>query len=446
MDGNPSFDLETVSGFFQGSGTFSGAAAGTGIKRKIQASACIFYAFIHKVVLVVNANNPMELDWTENYPQIGAIILAPGTGSNAMEALGKIMDGEVNPSGRTIETYLYDLTTSPSYNNSGAFNFDNVQQYQADNTAADPAYQGTLSFVNYVEDIYVGYKFYETAYAEAQAGNMDFDYDTNVQFPFGHGLSYTAFTQKITGFEHNGTSVSVDVTVTNTGSVAGKDVVELYFTPPYSNGGIEKAAVNLINFGKTQLLEPGASEVVHFDVPLEDMASYDSKGVKAQGGGYVLEAGEYVLSVRANSHTVLDEETLTVDADVEYDDPRWDTLLDQLSVDEMAQLVNLGGFQTIAVESVGKVAALDSDGTAGLNDWYIGVYGTPYPAEILISQTWNKELAARVGTAYAQEYADVNVYGWYGPAMNTHRTPSTDGTLSISPRTGCWPVTLPPPR
>ena len=189
---------------------------------------------------MVNANNPMELDWTKNFPQIGAIILAPGTGSNAMEALGKIMDGEVNPSGRTIETYLYDLTTSPSYNNSGAFNFDNVQQYQADNTAADPAYQGTLSFVNYVEDIYVGYKFYETAYAEAQDGNMDFDYDTNVQFPFGHGLSYTTFTQKITGFAHNETSVSVDVTVTNTGSVAGKDVVELYFTPPYSYGGIER--------------------------------------------------------------------------------------------------------------------------------------------------------------------------------------------------------------
>ena len=115
----------------------------------------------------------------------------------------------------------------------------------------------TLTIINYVEGIYVGYRWYETAYAESLAGNMTFDYDSVVQYPFGHGLSYTTFTQQIQNFSDQGDSVSFDVEVTNTGSVAGKDVVEVYFTPPYNNGGIEKAAVNLVNFGKTDVLEPG---------------------------------------------------------------------------------------------------------------------------------------------------------------------------------------------
>ena len=467
------------------------------------------------VIVVVNANNPLELGWVDEYDNIGAVLLVPGTGQTAMEGLGRILSGEVNPSGRTIETYVYDLTTTPSYANSGGFTYTNIDELRAANEAADPAYVGTLAFVNYVEGIYVGYKFYETA---AEEGFLN--YDEHVQYPFGHGLSYTTFTQEITNFQNDGTTVSLDVVVTNTGSMAGKEVVELYFTPPYNNGGIEKASVNLINFAKTDVLDAnGGTQTVHFEIPLEDMASYDSNGIKTANGGYVLEAGEYEISVRANSHTVLDSETFTVAADidysvtgrasdnavannqfqnysagnvtylsrangfanyaeataaptssdhiladdilsrvtaktvafydstayddpsdvmptlganngrrlaeytgVDYDDSSWDELLDQLSVEDMINMVNLGGFQTVAVESVGKVATLDSDGTAGLNDWYIGVYGTPYPSETLISQTWNKDLAYRVGEATAQEYVDCGIYGWYGPAMNTHRS------------------------
>ena len=220
-----------------------------------------------KVVVVVNANNAMELGFVNDYDSIGAVLLVPGTGRTAMNALGKILRGTVNPSGRTVETYVYDQKSTPAYNNYGSFTYDNVDDLLEQYTAFDPGFQGALSFVNYVEGIYVGYRFYKTAYAEAQAGNMTFDYNSVVQYPFGHGLSYTTFTQEIQNFSDSGNNITFDVVVTNTGSVAGKDVVEVYFTPPYNNGGIEKAAVNLVNFAKTDVLEPGASQTVSFTIP-----------------------------------------------------------------------------------------------------------------------------------------------------------------------------------
>lgn len=466
------------------------------------------------VVVVINANNAMELGWVNDYEQIGAVILAPGTGASGMTALGDILNGTVNPSGRTVDTYVYDLTQTPYYNNIGNFTYNNVADLQAALTEKDPAYQGVVSFVNYAEGIYVGYKFYETA-AEEELIN----YDEHVLFPFGYGLSYTQFTQEMQNFTDNGDTVSFDVEVTNTGDAAGKDVVEVYYNPPYNNGGIEKASVNLIEFGKTDVLEPGASETISFEIAKEDMASYDSKALKTENGGYILEAGDYVVSIRSDAHTVLDEETFTVAEDmdyskegrksdgitaqnqfqdysagnvtylsradgfanyeeatkapsedmyvmddetlaevtaksvayydsrqydnpddempvtgadngrtlseyvgVDYDDASWDELLDQLTIEEMINTVNLGGFQTVAVDSVGKELTMDSDGTSGLNDWYIGVYGTAYPTEVLIAQTWNKELAYRVGEAEGAEYADCRIFGTYSPAMNTHRS------------------------
>lgn len=466
-----------------------------------------------KVVVVINANNTMELGWVEQYPQIGAVILAPGTGESGMSALGEILNGSVNPSGRTVDTYVYDVKQTPWYNNFGSFTYNNVDDLRAALTQADPAYQGVIAFVNYVEGIYVGYKFYETA---AEEGLID--YDAAVQYPFGYGLSYTSFAQEITEFSDNGDTVSLTVNVTNTGDVAGKDVVEVYFTPPYTNGGIEKASVNLVQFAKTAQLEPGASETVSFTIDKEDFASYDSGCIKTANGGYVLEAGEYALSIRSDSHTVLDSVTFTVGSDVDYsadgrpsdsavptnqfqdysagnvtylsradgfanyaqataapaqetyamdadtlaritkksvayydptqyddpneempvtgannglsladftgkayDDPQWEELLDQLTFDEMFNLVNLGGFQTVAMKSVGKVQTMDSDGGTGLNDWYIGVFGTSFPTAVLICQTWNTELTYRTGEALGAEFADCEIWGWYGPSMNTHR-------------------------
>lgn len=484
-----------------------------------------------KVIVVINTNNTMELGWVDEYESIGAVIQTPGTGATAMAALGRIISGEVNPSGKTADTYVYDLTTTPNYNNTGNFTFTNVDDLTEAFTEADEAFQGALGFVNYTEGIYLGYKFYETAAAEGLI-----NYDELVQYPFGYGLSYTTFEQSIENFTNEEEAVTFDVKVTNSGDVAGKIPVEIYVTPPYTNGGIEKASVNLIEFGKTQILEPGASETLSFEIFKEDMASYDSRSIKTDSGGYVLEAGDYSISVRADSHTVIDEVTFQVDTDIDYskdgrnsdgiaatnqfqnyslgdvtylsrtdgfanyaeataapeednyrmddatreaikeksvayynpalydnpedempitgadngrkladltgkdyDDPMWEQLLDQLTIEEMIELVNLGGFQTAAVDSIGKKATLDSDGTAGLNDWVVGVYGTAFPVEVLMAQTWNKELIGKTGNAIGAEYAECHVYGWYGPAMNMHRSAFTgrnfeyyseDGVLS----------------
>ncbi len=464
-----------------------------------------------KVVVIINANNPMELGWVDEYPQIGAVILAPGAGNTGFTGLGEIISGAVNPSGHTIDTYVRDLTTTPTWNNFGNFNFTNVDDLKQAILAADAAYEGNMAFVNYVEGIYVGYKFYETA---AEEGLIN--YEEHVQYPFGYGLSYTTFDEKIENFAANGDNITFDVNVTNTGDVAGKDVVEIYFTPPYTNGGIEKASVNLVDFAKTAELAPGASEKVSFSIPKEDLASYDT-GIKVNGGGYILEAGDYTISVRSDSHTVVAEETFTVDADVDYsagrstdlvpannqfeeysrgdfeqlsrkdhfanyatataapsddarlmsddvrkvietyavgfydptafddpadempalgaqngmtlydlygksyDDPAWEQLLDQLTFEDMSTMINVGGWQTAAIPSVGKIATSDCDGPAGLSNFITGAYGTAYPAEVLMAQTWNVDLIYEMGEKMAQEYVDANNYGWYGPAMNTHR-------------------------
>ena len=468
-----------------------------------------------KVIVIINANNTMELGWVDEYPQIGAVLLVPGAGVTGFAALGEIMSGAVNPSGRTADTFVKDLFDTPYINNIGEMSFTNVDDLKAQIAANDGAYEGTIAFVNYVEGIYVGYKYYETASDEGAI-----KYEDKVQYPFGYGLSYTTFDQKIQNFKVDGGTVNFDVVVTNTGSVAGKDVVEVYFTPPYTNGGIEKASVNLIDFAKTEVIEPGASETLSFFFPLEDMAAYDSEEIKVKGGGYILEAGDYTISLRADSHTVLAEEKFNVAADIDYsqtkrdsdniaavnqfndyargdfevlsrkdkfanygttcgrkleaddfimddatrakieeyafgfydgtkyndpadempttgaknglkladmtglayDDPKWDQLLDQLTFEDMATMINVGGWQTAPIDSVGKVGTSDCDGPAGLSNFITGAYGTAYPAETLMAMTWNSGLAEEIGTSMGQEYQDANNYGWYGPAMNTHRS------------------------
>ena len=268
------------------------------------------------VIVIVNANNAMELDWVDKYDNIGAVLLVPGTGTTGMTALGKILNGTVNPSGKTVDTYLKDLTKAPTYNhsgNSGNHIYTETEDLIKKVGRNDLSFQGVFSFTDYVEGIYMGYKFYETA---AEEGLID--YNEYVQYPFGYGLSYTSFTQEITGFKQNDDSFTVEVTVKNTGDVEGKDVVELYFTPPYTNGGIEKASVNLVDFEKTEMLKPGASQKITITVPLEDLASYDSSCLKTANGGYILEAGTYILSIRSDSHTVLDSKDFEISADVDY--------------------------------------------------------------------------------------------------------------------------------
>lgn len=475
------------------------------------------------VIVLYNAANPMELGFVEEYPQIRAALWCQGPGHTGFEAIGKILNGEVNPSGKTTDTFVYDLTATPWWNNWQSTKYSNMENMAVEGMNSGMAQTYYPSFVNYVEGIYVGYKFYETAAAEGFL-----DYDATVQYPFGYGLSYTTFTQTMSDLSVEDTTVSFDVTVTNTGSVAGKDVVEVYYNPPYQNGGIEKAAANLIRFDKTDLLEPGASQTIPVSFDLEEMASYDTTGT----GCYVLEAGDYQISINSDSHTVLDQKTCTVDQTVRYegenkrasdqvaatnqfgdaagdvtylsradgfanydqataapapdvmsdelvsqyhlnsnfdyttyidpdaempvtgadngmkladlrgaayDDPRWDTLLDQLTVDEMSNMIALSGYQTPAMESVGKVATVDADGPAAINNNFTGGGSIGFPVEVMLACTWNQDLAKQYGTMMGKMCREMNIAGWYAPGMNTHRTAfgarnyeyfSEDGTLA----------------
>ena len=260
------------------------------------------------VIVVYNGANAFEMGWVKDYPQIKGVLLCPGTGQSGFEGFGRVVSGEVSPSGRTADTYVEDLTASPWWNNFGDFKYTNTEEINSNASGFDPA-GASPSFVNYVEGIYVGYKFYETAADEGLV-----DYDKEVVYPFGYGLSYTTFTQEMSDITSDGQNLNFTVTVTNTGSVSGKDVVEIYDNPPYTNGGIEKASANLLDFNKTKELAPGESETISFSILVENLASYDDQ----KNGCYVLEAGDYIISAKADSHNVLDSKTYTVASDIVY--------------------------------------------------------------------------------------------------------------------------------
>ena len=471
------------------------------------------------VIVVYNGANAMELGWVKDHSQIKSVIWCAGTGQSGFNALGSVLCGDVNPSGRTIDTFVYDLTATPTWNNFGNMLYDNMNEFEADSFGT----KVTPAFVNYVENIYVGYKFYETAAAEGLI-----DYDKTVVYPFGHGLSYTSFTQTLNSVTESDGTITVDVTVTNTGSVSGKDVVEVYYNPPYTNGGIEKASANLIGFAKTSEIAAGASENVQVTFKAEDMASYDAHGK----GCYVLEKGDYIISINSDSHNVIDSKTYTVASDivynesnprssdqtvatnefdfaegnvtylsradgfanyaeataaptdysmpaeakatfynnsnydpndfnnpddvapttgakngiqladmvgVAYDDEKWDSFLDQLTVADMDSLIALGGYQSVAVSSVGKVQAIDCDGPASINNNFTQQGSIGFPSAVMIAATWNTDLAYSFGESIGKMADDMGVSGWYAPAMNIHRSAfagrnfeyySEDGVLS----------------
>ncbi|KFI52191.1 glycoside hydrolase family 3 N-terminal domain-containing protein [Bifidobacterium callitrichos] len=259
-----------------------------------------------KVTLIYNGANTFQFDFLSDYPQIQSVVWCPPAGQTGFSALGEVLAGDVNPSGKTSDTFLKDLSENPSTANFGSFYYDNMSEFNTEN-------RGDVrkpSFVNYVEGIYVGYKFYETA---ADEGLIN--YDDIVAFPFGYGLSYTTFDQKMGDVTYSDGKVNFDVTVTNTGDKAGKDVVEVYYNPPYTNGGIEKASANLVAFEKTKELAPGESETVTISFDDDDMASYDSKTAKA----WVLEKGDYQISIQSDSHTTIAEKTVNVPKTITYD-------------------------------------------------------------------------------------------------------------------------------
>lgn len=259
--------------------------------------------YVEKIIIVCNMNNAFELGWTENYSKIQATIFCGGSGDNGMEALAKVIVGEVNPSGRLVDTYAYDSLSAPATQNMGDYTYSNSE----DLTESDGIYLGT-HYVVYAEGIYVGYRYYETRYEDVVMGTGnagDYDYATQVQYAFGYGLSYTEFEYSDFQFSYTDDGFTVTLTVTNTGDVAGKEVVELYFQSPYTDYDktyeIEKASVELCGYAKTQTLEPGKSETVTINVDIEELRTYDSYNAE----GYILDAGDYYFSVGTDAHDAL---------------------------------------------------------------------------------------------------------------------------------------------
>lgn len=450
------------------------------------------------VIVLVNSSNAMELGFLED-KNVDAALWIGGPGSTGCVAVGEVLCGAVNPSGRLVDTYAYDLTTAPAYYNAGDFTYTSNGEDTSEH------------YVEYAEGIYVGYRYYETRYVDNETGKCDEDaYNKVVQYPFGYGLSYTTFEQKVTHHEVKDGKINIEIEVKNTGKVAGKDVAQVYVTAPYENGGVEKSFVELEGFAKTGMLEPGKTEKVTVSFDVEDMAAYDY----INQGCYVLEKGTYEIKLMNNAHDVLDSFTYDVEdtivynednarssdktaavntfdfaagdvtyvsrsdwegtlptervekkeataeildqlnldninklyvnpsnegdkittgadngltlsdmAGVPYDDEKWDKLLDELSVDEMAKLMGYGGFSTVEIASIDKVATIDIDGPAGLNALTSDISGVQFPSEAVIGSTYNVELVDEMGQTYAQEANAHGVVGLYAPGVNIHRTP-----------------------
>ena len=264
-----------------------------------------------KVVLVYNGANTFNLNFVGQYPQIKSVLWCPPPGQAGFTALGEVLKGKVNPSGKTSDTFVRDLTKTPTYNNFGSFTYTNMDDHKATFTGfTGKTETSTPTFVDYNEGIYVGYRFWETA---AKEGLIN--YDQMVQYPFGYGLSYTTFSQKMGPIHHADGKISFDVTVTNTGTKAGRDTVQTYFDPPYINGGIEKASANLVSFKKTRILDPGKSQTIPVSFKDEDMASYDADHAKA----YVLDQGDYGISIRSDSHRPIQSDTVNIAQTITYD-------------------------------------------------------------------------------------------------------------------------------
>ncbi len=493
-----------------------------------------------KVVVIVNSCNAMNLSFLED-EKIDAAISVSGCGQSGAISIANILDGTFNPSGKTVDTYAYDFSTAATYANA-----PDCREVNGETGGIRQYTNSKKYYVDYAEGIYNGYRWYETADAEgfwsSAYANQKWgvnSYEQVVQYPFGYGLSYSSFTQQIQSINPAKSSqitkdsdISVTVRVTNTGNVKGKEVVQLYYNPPYTAGGIEKSAVNLVSFAKTNDIFPGSYEDVTLTFKASEMKSYDThnlSGVVGFDGGYVLEVGEYVISLRKNAHEVIEEakynvvESQTIEEDLvhnrftgsnviegdvsidgtdtnegityltrsnfastfptprnarsmsdnvpangwlpkendtdvvptqgkkgnlklylndntlneelilqlgaNYDDPLWEELLNQVTVNELYAVIQGGGFRTKAVPSVGKPEHTDLDGPSGLNQEVNAgattapTFWTSFPIETAIAQTWNEDISLRFGLIVGYEAYATGIAGWYGPAANIHRSP-----------------------
>lgn len=429
------------------------------------------------VIVVFNISNIMDMSWLEDYDSIKAAMVMWLPGEVGTDSVGKVLTGEVNPSGKLVDTVAYDIEDHPASENFGNYMYKGV--------FGIPKY-----FVNYREGIYVGYRYFETFAPE------------KVQYPFGFGLSYTDFDWEVADSSANDKEISAKVTVTNTGSVAGKDVVQLYFSAPYYEGGIEKSAIELAAYGKTKLLAPGESETLEISFATEDMASYDSVNEEA----WVLDEGEYKIHIAHDIKTFEESFVYTAKEKVVYKtdnnsgneirnlfehaegdltylsrsdvkgtyptpptnykapesvinsdkhpDPTkegtapktgvkyadgvitlqdvakneslWDKFLDQFTVDEMISLITDCGYETTGLKRLGVPATSDNDGPScikGSGGLLYSDSGLAYPVATALACTWNDALAEDFGEIIGEEGNQLGTHVWYAPGCNLHRSP-----------------------
>lgn len=513
------------------------------------------------VVVVINSANPMELGPVEELyssetgttGNVDALFWVGMPGYHGLPALADMITGEISPSGRLTDTYAYDALSSAAV--SGLMTESgNAGNHYSDLLVAGAgsyfgdAYDGAATYMEYAENIFVGYRYYETA---AELGYIDFD--AAVQYPFGYGKSYAEFTWEI---DDAGTEIpsapkgdskfKVTVDVTNESEVAARDVVQLYLTldaDELTSGRLDRSAVTLVAYAKTPVVQPHATESVTLTFTAEDIASYDDKGLYAENGAYVIEAGEYELALRTDSHTdkapgltrtftvarpiVYAEDSVDPDADTSvtkrptdlvtaenlmgeydnsilsgtaygiginylslsssedewvngtgrkgarsapeslkafianganlsvdnkgyedmssydatvgsggeltvmdfgetpYEDDAWQTLVEQLPVSEMSNIILYGGYMTSAAPSVGKGSTIDSDGPCGIAFIFRqGEFpGVSYPCYTVVAATWDHAIAYAFGDAVSKESESYGLTGWYAPGANIHRTP-----------------------
>ncbi|MDY0294543.1 MAG: glycoside hydrolase family 3 C-terminal domain-containing protein [Acholeplasmataceae bacterium] len=361
------------------------------------------YTHFNKVILLLNTPSAMEVGFLNDEShmlystKLEAALWIGFPGGTGADAIGRILNGSVNPSGRTTDTYARDFTTDPTYFNFGNNNVFNGNRY-TNNGELQNAY-----FVDYEEGIYIGYRYYETR------GETDGEtwYENHVVFPFGYGLSYTTFSWDVESVKplenrnltKNG-SIEIEVEITNTGNVAGKDVIQLYYTAPYTDGGIEKAHVVLGDFAKTSLLEPGASEKITLNINVEDMKSYDWNDANQNGfKGYELEAGQYEIHLAMSAHDKVETITYQIDSDYRYDVDNATgnpvtNLFDDVSnhIAEQNNYLTRSGWQNFPTTPTALDREVPSSLISAMN-YQVNDEGKPWYVDVMPSQA-NTELSA----------------------------------------------------
>lgn len=501
-------------------------------------------AGFEKTIVILHSAGALQMDFIKKH-KVDAVLWTAGTGVGGIDSVAPILAGDINPSGKLVDTYSYDNYSSPAMHNFGDSRF-------VDESGNLVGY----SYVNYAEGVYVGYKYYETRYEDAvikRANVGSYDYDSVVAAPFGHGLSYTSFGWSDYSCEYNAQTDAYDVSVTvkNTGSKEGKDVIEIYSQSQYTqydiDNKIEKPSVSLCGYAKTKSLKPNETDTVKISIPRYNLAVYDAYGY----GTYILEAGNYYITAATDAHAATnnilktkgydtkgnaslvyeftvdatDSETYSVSSGVkvqnrfdsaklsdakylsrnnwavmdnrvenwigmqksglthssaiksgvskttnlakevnvavvpkdvltalkstgwaasgnpnsidgyepittgaakgiklaeligvDYDNEKWNELLNVLDVETMHNLYKTGAYSTIEISSITKPITHEKDGPEGLGI----TYGT---AELMISATWNDEIAKQYGLINGCIGLLDGINGWYAPGIDIHRTP-----------------------